>query len=308
LDAVLLVLRLAGSGSALARPVGTGIVLAVTVLMMAYGVFHARNIRTVHYEIALKKDVPGSAGQLRIVLVTDLHMGSIVDRKWLAGIVDAILASSPDIIFLGGDVFDNNLDTMPDPEGMKAELRRLDAPLGVFAVPGNDDVDRLSFHGPVTLDRIHAFLESVDIVLLQDEVRLIADRFYLIGRRDARPIGGGQARKSAAELSAGLDRSKPLIFLDHQPVDYQREEEAGADLILSGHTHRGQFFPGNIATAYIYKKAGGVHYGLWQGSTAQAIVSSGAGVWGIPLRIATNSEAVVLDLTFGNWTSFAGCL
>jgi predicted MPP superfamily phosphohydrolase len=186
---------------------------------------------------------------------------------------------------------------------MMAELRRLKAPLGVYACPGNHDVDRISFRergGAPPLDRIQDFLKNAGIILLQDEVQIVDGRFYLAGRRDARPIGGNQGRKSAAELSAGLDKSLPLIFLDHQPVDFLREEEAGADLILSGHTHKGQFFPGNIATAYIFKKAGGVHYGHWRGTSSQAVVSSGAGVWGIPFRIATNSEVVIIDLKFDN--------
>ena len=72
------------------------------------------------------------------------------------------------------------------------------------------------------------------------------------------------------------------------------------DLVLSGHTHKGQFFPGNIITEYIFKKAGAVHYGYWKGRYTQAVVSSGAGVWGPPIRIATNSEAAVVNIKFGN--------
>ena len=309
LDGALLVLRLSGKIplSPGFRPAGTGIVIGLTVLVLVYGILHVRDIRTVYYEITLKKDASGPPVQVdgqtpvfcRIALISDLHIGAMVDRKWLSKIVDRVLEANADIICLAGDIFDNNLDTMPDREGMTAELRRLKAPLGVYACPGNHDVDRLSFREPGTLDRIQEFLKNADIILLQDEVECIDERFYLAGRRDARPIGSSQGRKSAAELTAGLDRSMPFIFLDHQPVDFLQEEAAGADLILSGHTHRGQFFPGNIATAYIYKKAGGVHYGRWQGTSAQAVVSSGAGSWGIPFRVATNSEVAVIDLRFG---------
>jgi predicted MPP superfamily phosphohydrolase len=283
------------------RASGTGIVMGLVVLTMAYGVFHVRNIQTAHYNISLKKAGSLKAQEpLRITFVSDLHIGSIVNRKWLAGIVDAVIDSKPDLICIAGDIFESNIETMPDPEAVTEELRRLKAPLGVYACAGNHDVDRLSFREAGTTSRIQGFLQNAGIIFLQDDVQLIDGRFYLAGRRDARPIGGIQGRKSAVELSADLDSSLPLIFLDHQPVDFLREEEAGADLILSGHTHRGQLFPASLVTAYIYRKAGAVDYGHWQGTTAQAIVSSGAGVWGIPLRIATDSEAAVVDLRFGD--------
>ena len=277
----------------------TGIALGIAVIVMVYGAFHARAVHTAHYTITIEKDKGAPPkGALRIVLVSDLHIGSTVGRKWTARIVDAVNRAEPDIICLAGDIFDGNIDTTPDLEGVGEELRRLSAPLGVFACQGNHDVDRLSFREEGRTDRIYDFLKTVNIDFLLDEVVLIADRFYLIGRRDARPIGSSQVRKTAAELVSGIDTSKPLVFLDHQPVDFKGEEEADADLILSGHSHRGQFFPGNVATKRIYKNAGAVHYGYWRGLSAQGVVSSGAGVWGPPLRIATQSEVVVIDIVF----------
>jgi predicted MPP superfamily phosphohydrolase len=164
--------------------------------------------------------------------------------------------------------------------------------------PQSGDTDGFSREGAGT-NRIRSLLEKADVVFLQDETVLVDGRFYIIGRKDARPIGPQrQERKPAAELTAGLDTSLPLIFLDHQPVDFTAVEAAGADLILSGHTHRGQFFPGNLITAQIFKRAGATHYGYWQGRSAQTLVSSGAGVWGPPLRIATNGETAIADITF----------
>jgi len=281
---------------------GTGIALGLAILAMVYGSFHARDIRTAYYNITLNKRdsgwFPGAAG-LRITLISDLHIGVTVDREWVAKVVEAANKTKPDIICIAGDIFDNDIDAVRDIDGVAAELRCLQAPLGVYACPGNHDVDRISLQENTKNDRIQVFLKKGDIVYLEDDNRLIKNSFYLVGRRDARPIGLRQERKSAAELTADLDKSKPLIFLDHQPVDFRQEEEASADLILSGHTHRGQFFPGNVVTAFIYKRAGAVHYGLWQGQSAQAVVSSGAGVWGPPIRIATDSEVAVVDVKFG---------
>jgi len=285
----------------------TGIALGLALLAMVYGTIHARDIRTKHYDITLNKSLPAEdtgtvrtdqVSAIRVALVSDLHIGTSVDREWVANIVDAVNKAKPDIICIAGDIFDNDFSAVKDLDGIASELQRLKAPLGVYACPGNHDVDRLSLRGDAANDRIKEFLEKGDIIYLEDEIRLVNDSFYLVGRRDARPIGLRQVRKSAAELTAELDKSRPIIFLDHEPVDFPGEEKAGADLIFSGHTHRGQFFPGNIITAFIYKKAGAVSYGYWRGNSAQGIVSSGAGVWGPPIRIATDSEVAVVDVKF----------
>jgi predicted MPP superfamily phosphohydrolase len=281
--------------SASFSPLGTGIALGLAILIIIYGSFHARDIRTVHYNITLNKD---GGDPLRIALITDLHIGVTVDRKWIAKIVDTVNKAEPDIVCISGDIFDGGLDTLPNLENTVSELKRLNAALGVYACPGNHD--RISpFSEGTGIDRIKSLLENVGVVYLQDETVFVAGRFYIIGRKDARPIGiQQQERKTAAELVANLDVSLPIVFLDHQPVDFPAVEKAGADLILSGHTHRGQFFPGNLATALIFKKAGATHYGYWRGRSAQALVSSGSGVWGQPIRIATNSEVMVADITF----------
>jgi len=280
---------------------GTVIAICLTVVTMIYGAFNARSIRTVHYTVTLNKRAEISP--LRITLVSDIHIGETVGRKWVANIVDAVNKTEPDMICIAGDIFDSGFESISDLDSIGVELMRLKAPLGVYACPGNHDVDKLSLRqaGGTNsgLDGIKAFLKTANIVFLLDEIVMPSDGIYLAGRRDARPIGLRQERKPAAELATDLDRSKVSIFMDHQPVDFSNLEKAGADLILSGHTHRGQFFPGNLATRLIFKKAGATHYGQWRGNTAQGIVSSGAGVWGPPIRVATGSEVAVVDIVFG---------
>jgi predicted MPP superfamily phosphohydrolase len=304
------------------RAAGTGAAFCLTLLIMIYGAINARIIKPVYYEITLAKTVPerlalpffmrldqgaGSdrkTGVLRIAHISDLHIGSTVGRKWLRNIVDAVNLAKPDIICITGDIFDNNIGAVRDLEGVAEEMRRFEALLGVYGCPGNHDVDRFSLGGTSANSHIQEFLKDTGIILLLDDVELVADLFYMAGRKDAsnrrfEPTENRQERKTAIELLEGLDRSMPIIVMDHQPVDFAAEEEAGADLILSGHTHRGQFFPGNLITAYMFKKAGAVHYGYWKGRFAQALVSSGAGVWGPAIRVATRSEVAVIDIVFG---------
>jgi len=131
---------------------------------------------------------------------------------------------------------------------------------------------------------------------------------YIAGRRDARPIGMKAERKTAAELRAAMpgaplpgETPRTLIVLDHQPTQFPEIEAAGADLVLCGHTHRGQLFPANLITKRMYRKMGAAHYGYWRGSGAvamQAVITSGAGYWGPPLRVGTNSEVAVIDVEF----------
>jgi predicted MPP superfamily phosphohydrolase len=202
------------------------------------------------------------------------------------------------MVCIAGDIFDGNLDIVDDLPSVAAELRRIQAPLGVYACLGNHDVDRISFVQGGGNDRITNIVREAGVVLLQDEVRAVGENLYVAGRRDARPIGMSAARKPAAELSGGLDPGRALIVLDHQPTQFALIEQAGADLVLCGHTHRGQIFPANLITRSMYKKAGGTHYGYWKGSALQAVVTSGAGVWGPPLRISTNSEVAVIEVSF----------
>ncbi|GHV95449.1 serine/threonine protein phosphatase [Spirochaetia bacterium] len=283
---------------------GFGAALCVTMLVIIYGVSHARSIYTSNYRVNIAK----SGTDMRIALISDLHIGATVDRAWIARIVDKVNQTEPDMVCIAGDIFDSNLGIVEDMSGIAAELRRLNARNGVYACLGNHDVDRVRLlQGEGSTEGIANFLRDANIILLTDEALPVADNLYIAGRRDARPIGMQQARISAAELVAALEantrsgespfgRNTTLIMLDHQPIEFPQIEKAGVDLLLCGHTHRGQLFPANLATRSMYKRAGATHYGYWQGTTMQAVVTSGAGLWGPPLRVATNSEVAVIEL------------
>jgi predicted MPP superfamily phosphohydrolase len=271
-------------------------------IIIVYGAFHAGSIRTVQYALRLS----GHGDGFRAALISDLHIGSGVGKKHITKVVNAINRAEPDIVFIAGDIFDGNLETVRDMPGIAEELKRIHSQMGIYACLGNHDVDRMSFSGNST-ERIEAFLREAGITLLQDEAAIIRDKMYIAGRRDARPIGMKVKRETAAELcaaifdgSASADNKTPrtLIVLDHQPTQFDKIEAAGADLVLSGHTHRGQLFPANLITKIMYRKMGASHYGYWRGNTLQAVITSGAGYWGPPLRVATNSEVAVIDITF----------
>jgi len=273
---------------------GVSAAIVLCFMMIASGTLHARSIRTANYVL----NVAGCGDNLRIALISDLHIGLTVDQAWVARVVNTINQAEPDMVCVAGDIFDSNMDSVSDMPGIVSELRRIKAPLGVYACLGNHDVDRISLSQGGGNERIVNFLHDAGIVLLEDEVREIGENIYLAGRRDPRPIGMRSSRKSAAELLAGLDRDRTHIVMEHQPTQFPQVEQAGADLLLCGHTHAGQIFPATLITRYIYKKAGGTHYGHWQGKTMQAVVTSGVGMWGPPIRVGTDSEVAVIDIHF----------
>jgi hypothetical protein len=157
------------------RLAGTGAALVLGMLLLVYGTFHARNIQTVHYALDFAGKPEGnlrpsgsaeySEERLNIALVSDLHIGPTVGKKWVSRIVDRINDAKPDLVCMAGDVFDNGLEGIAEPEEIARELKRIKAPLGVFACQGNHDVSRYSR----SIEEISNFFSEAGITLLLDE-------------------------------------------------------------------------------------------------------------------------------------------
>ncbi len=99
------------------------------------------------------------------------------------------------------------------------------------------------------------------------------------------------------QITRGVDRSKPIIMLDHQPTELNEAEKAGIDLLVSGHTHHGQLAPANLVTGMLFENDGG----YLQKNSLHSFVSSGFGTWGPPLRIGSRSEVMVINLTINDF-------
>ena len=163
-------------------------------------------------------------------------------------------------------------------------MGELHAPLGVYAVPGNHD-----YYGN-DVDQLVVEMDKIGIQVLADETALVANDFYIVGRKDL----AAKSRRTTTALVAGLDQNKPLIMMDHQPVEFDEASDSGIDLLLSGHTHRGQLFPANLITRLIFEN----HYGYLKKDQLHSIVTSGFGTWGPPLRIGSRAEIVEINLKF----------
>jgi predicted MPP superfamily phosphohydrolase len=136
-------------------------------------------------------------------------------------------------------------------------------------------------------------MEQAGVTVLEDEVMFAEEGFYFIGRTDKyQSMRSENKRATYSELLEGLDLSYPLISLDHQPVELDLAKDKGIDVVLSGHTHAGQFFPSTFFAQFFNERL----YGLEKDDSLYTVVSSGIGVWGMAMRNASNSEIVIIDL------------
>lgn len=271
----------------LTQGIVTVIVLFLTCVTCVGGFIHGSQLSHVSYDISLsgKKDI----SDLNIVLISDLHLGAMGSEEQLEEIVAEINSLHPDVICVAGDFFDTDFSEIREPKAAVETLKKLDATYGTYVCLGNHD-------GGETHPEMVDFLAEANLHLLDDSYTIIDERLVLVGRLDATPIGGYGAAKRQ-ELSAFFtreDASLPVIVLDHNPAridEYQTE----ADLILCGHTHQGQVFPGSLITDALYT----VDYGYYQkdSNSPQVIVTSGVGSWGMPMRVGTDREIVSIQFT-----------
>ena len=229
--------------------------------------------------------IPG-AQDMTVVLISDVHLGAVGSEKRLPEMVEKINALEPDLVCIAGDFFDSDFSAISDPEAAAATLRSLSAPYGTWACLGNHDAGS-------TAAQMQAFLERCGIRVLHDEYTTLPGKLVLAGRLDASPIGGyGGTSRQPLDL-AGADPALPVVVMDHNPA-HIGEYGPEVDLILCGHTHKGQIFPGSIITNRMYT----VDYGYYRANDTapQVIVSSGVGTWGMPMRVGSDCEIVKIRI------------
>jgi len=258
------------------------IVVILTACTACYGLFNASQIKLVSYNIQTAK--PVLQPEIKIALISDLHLGSINSEKNLIKIVRRINEIEPDIVCIAGDIFNDDFNSLRNPSKAAELLRSINSTFGVYACLGNHD-------GGETLNEMKHFLEQSNIKLLNDDYVIIDNRLVLIGRLDSSPIGGfgNLKRQNTAKLMDSINTELPVIVMDHNPSKINQYGKE-TDLIVSGHTHKGQLFPARLITRAIFD----VDYGYYKkdNDSPHVIVTSGAGTWGTPMRVGTNNEVV----------------
>lgn len=263
------------------------LIVLLTAGLLVYGAYNASVLRVTNVPIQIDKPC-GGVRKVTLAFLSDLHLGKMVDGDFLRRTVARLEALRPDLIVLGGDILDVELDEELA-RALVENLSRLRPPLGLYAILGNHEYISGAEESAELLTKAGA-------ALLRDEVARPVPNLYLAGRDDVSRRWRGGERKSLSEILSGRDERCPLIVLDHQPTKAAVAEavQAGADLMLSGHTHAGQLFPWNWAIRIFFDKI----YGLFREGKTAVFVSSGAGTWGPPARVGNAPEIALVEITF----------
>ncbi len=262
------------------------IVIALIVLLLLIGSRNAWSTVIRKYELDIDKPAHGHKKEWTVAVASDIHLGNVVGRKHIRRLVNRVNAMNPDLILLPGDVIDDSIEPFLR-NRMSDLLGQLKAKHGIYAVLGNHE-----YYGGHVEQYIDE-MKKIGIRVLRDETVEIDGALYVAGRKDktaetADPSG----RLEAAELLTSLNLNKPIIMMDHQPTKFAQAAEAGADILLSGHTHRGQFFPNHLFTKRLFE----LDWGYMRKGLMHVVVSSGFGTWGPPIRIGSRSEIIQLRI------------
>ncbi len=266
-----------GPRTALLLPLGLSLGLCL------YGYVEARQIISEHLTLVSEK-IPASVGRLRIVQISDVHLGLLVREGRLRRIVEAIQAAGPDLLVSTGDLVDGQIDHLDELARIFEEIQ---PPCGKYAVTGNHE-----FYAGLP-SALAITSQTGFIVLRGRAVTLAGGILTLAGVDDPTAAAFGLSTGTPeGELLAGLPQGTFTVLLKHQPR--LREASLGDfDLQLSGHTHAGQIFPFGLVTRLFFARHAGF-YELPAGS--RLYVSRGSGTWGPPLRLLAPPEITVIDL------------
>jgi uncharacterized protein len=253
--------------------------LGITGIALIVGNYKFNHPEIVTLNLSTNKPVQNK--DLKIVAVSDIHLGISIDKKMLQRYVKMINDQHPDIVLLAGDVSDRSMIPVVK-QNMIEEFRAIKAPMGIYAINGNHE------HYAETPGATAEYLKKAGIIFLRDSACLVNGSFYVVGRDDRTNAN----RKSLKDIVQGMDVKLPRILMDHQPFHLEDAEKSNIDLQISGHTHNGQFFPGNLFVKRIYE----LGYGYLKKGNTHYYVSSGLGLWGPQYRIGTQSELVVIHL------------
>ncbi|MFF4900369.1 metallophosphoesterase [Streptomyces sp. NPDC001068] len=242
-----------------------------------YGVLRGPRVKRVTVPLA---KLPRAAHGYRIAVVSDIHLGPILGRGFAQRVVDTVNATQPDLIAVVGDLVDGSVRDLGP---AAAPLARLSARHGAYFVTGNHEY----FSGAAQ------WVEEVRRLGLRplENARTELAGFDLAGVNDIAGESTGQGPDFDRALG-GRDPARACVLLAHQPVQIHEAVRHHVDLQLSGHTHGGQLWPGNLLAAAANPTVAGLdRYG-----DTQLYVSRGAGAWGPPTRVWAPSDITVIEL------------
>ncbi len=267
--------------------------ILLTAIALVFGYVNLHTVVATHHTVYTEKAIRREG--YRAVYLSDVHYGVSLDREDLQKVCDEITGQKPDFVILGGDIIDHETGKAKTREVFET-LGKIESTYGIYFAFGNHDRPMRGmpseFAEQYGEEELNALLESCGICVLKDEIRAVGENgeISIIGRED-RSQG---KRLSVLELNESTSPSDFRLMLDHQPCDYKKNGDHGTDLLLSGHTHGGQFFPLNYVMKFFGNDA--VYGRTDVDENTVAIVSSGLACWGYPYKTAAPAEYLVIDI------------
>jgi predicted MPP superfamily phosphohydrolase len=255
--------------------------MGLTFTAIIYGTFEARAPRLKMVRIPISR-LPARTTPIRIVQITDLHLGYVANARNLRSLVNRVNDLKPDLIVSTGDLFDSDFEKMAPIVEILASLQ---ASKGKYAISGNHEVYE-NLESGLEITRRAGFQ------ILQGESVEVTSELYVAGVDDAEALEDGATGQHERQALAGIPGEACTVFLKHRPT-VQKSSVGHFDLQLSGHTHGGQIFPFNLLTQLIYRFRPGLTH---LGNKSWLYLSRGTGTWGPQFRILARPEITVIDL------------
>jgi predicted MPP superfamily phosphohydrolase len=258
----------------------SSIIFSLAIIISAYGIWSAFNFKIKNIEVGIK-DLPDSWNGKTIVQLSDVHLG-LINRLFFAKKITKLVNSiDHDLVVITGDLFDGQAVDLRCFVGPLNEIR---AEKGIYLVTGNHE----TYFGT---DKAYSLLSETKIIPLKDEI-VGLDGLNIIGisypeERQKKNIS------NVLRSLEGYNANEPNILLYHEPVQIAEIAKSGIDLELCGHTHRGQLWPFNFVTNFMYK---GFDYGLHTIGDYTLYITNGTGTWGPPMRTLNPPEIVAIRL------------
>ena len=253
--------------------------IVLSYVISVIGFINIGQIHSTTYDVTINK--PSLVKKLNIAFIADIHAGAGTWKYSYEDLTEALKNVNPDILLIGGDLFDETTSKQ-DAEYVKSVIRRISPQYGIYFVFGNHD----DYKNETTAN----VMEELGVTILQDETVTIGGAVQLIGRMD--PVA---ETLDIDELikKEDIDMGKPVIVLQHRPIEYQKLADAGCDLVMSGHTHGFNIpqFAGNVTRFDMLQ-------GIKKYGDMTAIVTSGVSAWGFHYKWPAKSEVVNIRLSF----------
>lgn len=244
-----------------------------------YGVIHTYHLNVVNYTVKIN-NLPENWNNKKIVMFADTHFGNIRNVHFGEKLVQKINEQSPDLVLIAGDYYDG-----PRINGTEVAnvLKEIKSKKGIAFAPGNHEEYGNS-------KEFSQALTNAGVLVLSDNFTTI-DGIQIVGVDYA--TGSNKEQMSSVVDNMNLQKGIPQILIKHAPNNLVVASDAGFDLVVSGHVHQGQVWPGPLIVKKIFKEFA---YGLNYFNKTAVITTSGAGTWGPPQRVGTNSEIVIINL------------